>query len=240
VPVAGSFTSGRIGLGAASSATARAALCSQSAAAIPTTVASKQVSDKILLTISAAGADTLVADLVSFDALGCTLNYSVVETTQRVFFALALKGGQYKVTVDEQKTSTGTKSKTGVGFQPKAVLFMGTNRVASASSDATLSRLSIGASDGSSEGTVWGESTDNVSTTDENSANVTTKVLRHASNPSTTDAEADLTSLDADGYTLDWTTADATAREFLAIAVGSNAVGAAGPSLVTVASPLRF
>ena len=34
---------------------------------------------------------------------------------------------------------------------------------------------------------------------------------------------ADLSSFDSDGYTLNWSTADATAREFVALAVGSTA-----------------
>jgi hypothetical protein len=56
---------------------------------------------------------------------------------------------------------------------------------------------------------------------------LTTKVLRHATNPSTVDAEADLNSFDADGYTLGWTTADATAREFVAVSMGSTVAAAA-------------
>ena len=36
----------------------------------------------------------------------------------------------------------------------------------------------------------------------------------------TTVAEADLTAFGSDGFTLDWTTADATAREFFYLALG--------------------
>ena len=60
-----------------------------------------------------------------------------------------------------------------------------------------------------------------MATTDENSATVTDKILRHATSPSTTDAEADLSSFDPDGYTLNWTTADAVAREFIGLSMGS-------------------
>jgi hypothetical protein len=48
-------------------------------------------------------------------------------------------------------------------------------------------------------------------------------VFSHSTQASTTDAEADLNSFDADGFTLNWSTADATAREFIYLAFGSDA-----------------
>ena len=41
-----------------------------------------------------------------------------------------------------------------------------------------------------------------------------------------TNAEADLTTLDSDGFTVNWTTADATAREFYYLLLGSSAAAA--------------
>lgn len=195
--------------------------------ALPTNIRSLQKTGEVIHTYNFSGADNTVASLTSMDATGFTLNYSVVQATARGVLALALQGGQYWVGTDTQKTSTGTKAKTGAGFAPTGLLLFGTNRATSAALDDTLASLSIGASDGTNEGCAWVGSTDNVSTTDENSATVTDKILRHATNPSTTNAEADLSSLDADGYTLNWSTADATAREFVALAVGSASAGGA-------------
>ena len=189
--------------------------------AIPTALNSLQKTGEILHTLNLAGTDNSIATLTSLDTDGFTLNFSL-NAGARGILALALKGSGFKVSTDTQKTSTGTKAKTGVGFRPQALFLFGTNRASSASVDATLASLSIGASDGVSEGGTWNGSTDNVSTTDENSATVTDKILRHATNPSTTNAEADLFSLDVDGYTLDWTTADATAREFIAVSFKAN------------------
>jgi hypothetical protein len=45
----------------------------------------------------------------------------------------------------------------------------------------------------------------------------------------TTEAIADLVTLDSDGWTVNWTTADATAREILALAIGD--APAAGSSM---------
>lgn len=188
---------------------------------IPTDLHSIQKGE-IMHALNQSGTDNTVATLASFDADGFTLNFSTVQSTARYFHALALKGGRYKVITDTQKTSTGTKAKTGVGFQPSGLLLFGTNRVSSTVVDATLASLSIGGSDGVREGASWVGSVDNVSTTEENSATVTDKVFRHVTGPSTTDAEADLASFDVDGYTLNWSTADAVAREFVGLAIGSS------------------
>ncbi len=238
--VVGDFTGGRIQIGAASSTTDRASVLFESGDTIPTTAGSKQIVTKLCDWTDGAGTILFTGDLQSFDADGVTIDWTTVQSTQRIVFVLALKGGRYWVGSDTQKTSAGTQAKTGVGFTPSGLLLMGTNRATSTSFDATLGKFSLGASDGTTEGAVWMQSTDNVSTTDENTASVTDKILRHATNASTTDAEADLSSLDSDGYTLNWTTADATAREFVGVAVGSAAAAAPGPTLRTVQSTLRW
>jgi hypothetical protein len=212
-------------LGAATSVADQAAAYVHEQNAIPTSLSSLQKTGEILHTLNFAGTDNTVAALESFDTSGFTLAFSTVPGSSRGFLALALKGGSYKLFTETQKTSTGTKAKTGIGFTPTGLLLWGTNRAASGSVDTSLASFSLGASDGAREGAVWVGSVDNVSTTDENSATVTDKVLRHATCPSTTNAEADLSSFDADGFTLNWSTADGTAREFLGLAFGSAPVG---------------
>ena len=75
--------------------------------------------------------------------------------------------------------------------------------------------------DGANEAAMWGASTDAVSTTDENSYVATDGCLVHATNSATLDAKASLDSFGSDDYTLDWTTADGSAREFGAVLFGS-------------------
>ncbi len=60
----------------------------------------------------------------------------------------------------------------------------------------------------------------------------TTKVINALFNDAVYEA-ADLVSFDNDGFTLDWTTADATAREFIGIAFG-DAAAAGGPNTLTL------
>ena len=82
--------------------------------------------------------------------------------------------------------------------------------------------MSIGGSDGSNSSTIWGESTDNVSTTDCNSYAATDGCIAIATNPSTLSAKASLSTFDPDGYTLDWETADAVERDFFAVLIAPN------------------
>lgn len=168
------------------------------------------------------------ADFVSMDSDGWTLNFSSRVAADHYAY-LALKGGSYWAGVDTQKTSTGTQAKTGFGFLPAGLLFFGTNRANSASIDDTLSKLSVGATDGVNQGATWFEDVDNLATTDSNMRNVTSVTLTHSASAATTTAEAAISSMDADGYTLNWTTADGTAREFIAVGFGPAAVGGAGP-----------
>jgi hypothetical protein len=207
-------------VGAASSSTARGTSSIRDRDAQTTMdVASAQVTDQILVVQNITAAFTRVGDLVSFDATGFTINW----TTASAFnpFYLALEGGSYKVGSDTQKATTGTEATTGVGFQPTGLFMFSTNLATSASIDQTSCRISIGGSDGTNEGGIWFQSADNVADSDIDSRTYTDKIIGFSTQPSTTDAEADLSSFDSDGFTLNWTTADATAREFVYAAFGS-------------------
>jgi hypothetical protein len=58
--------------------------------------------------------------------------------------------------------------------------------------------------------------------------------------PAATEAEADLKSFDSDGYTLDWTKADAVAREFVYLALGVAPPQPIGPILEVLAQCIRL
>lgn len=174
------------------------------------------------------------ATLVSFDADGFTLNFSTVAIGSVRLYYVAIKGGVFQTGVETQGTSVGTKDTATTGFTPRAVLFTSFNRVATASVDTTLGKLSIGASDGINNGCIWNEIVDGRDTTtigtNTNKANSATKALVMASSDATTDAEASC-AFAADKFTLDWTTADATAREFAYLAIGEvPSVGGGGAS----------
>ena len=215
------LTGGRLGIGAAATGGSGAAYIGEVDGVASSDVVCYANSGVVFAQGNPSAAVAIVASLSSFDADGFTFNFTTVSGSAIQFIWLALKGGRYNVLSDTQKTSTGTQAKTGFGFQPTGLLFFGNNKALSASADSTLQKLSMGATDGTNQGATWEQGTDAVNPTDENSATVTSAVLRHATNPSTTDAEAVISSLDADGYTLNWTTADATTRDFIAVAFGS-------------------
>ena len=186
-----------------------------------------QRTDRLMVGLSATASSTTTdCTFTSFDSDGWTVNWTN-DPNGLVTYYLALKGPQTAVLSDTQKTSTGTKATTGAGFTPSAAIFFGANAATNTSGDYTQMRASLGAATATAEGGVWHQSADAAATSDTDSHTSSTKCLTHATQASTIDAEADLSSFDSDGFTLDWTTADATAREFVAILFGD---AAAAPS----------
>jgi hypothetical protein len=110
------------------------------------------------------------------------------------------------------------QSWTGLGFLPSAV-FLASFQDITRATPVVHARLGMGASDGTREGTTAIQDADALSTTSVQNFDKTTKVFAKVDNTtSTIDAEADLASLDADGFTLNWTTNDAVATEMLYVA----------------------
>lgn len=165
------------------------------------------------------------AALTSFDADGFTLNI-LATTAARYVWALCLKGGQYDVGAATQKTSTGTQATAGVGFTPTGALLMSFNAAATTSVLNDASNSIGAASSTTARATVWGGTQDATGSPGSHVNLDRTKAVQLMTpGTPTLNAEADLSSFDADGFTLDWTTADATAREVLYLAFGSAAGG---------------
>jgi hypothetical protein len=197
---------------------------------------SSQYGDRTLDSVNSSNtASFRVAEVTAFGSDGFTLNW----TTGGAAFAwpyVAFGGESVYVGIETQKTSTGTKATTGVGFEPAGILLFSTGRVNSASVIDGDSRFSFGgASAVGAEGSTWIRSVDAALTMDTDQRTVTDKIIGFADSGTTTVAEADLSSFDSDGFTLDWTTADGTAREFSYMAFGPASAGAA-PTIRMLAS----
>ena len=158
------------------------------------------------------------ATLVSMDADGFTHNFTSGGDFRIGY--LALKGGQYAIGSDTQPAAPGEK-KTTVGFQPIAVMLASFNRVASAAIE-DHARLALGAAAGSDEAAMWVGHTALSNPTSADRGLTVAKALQLVDSdaPALVDAEADMKSFDSDGFTLDWPTADAVARQFLYLAIG--------------------
>lgn len=185
-----------------------------------------QLTDAVL-SISNAGSTLWKAILSSFDADGFTLDWTTANGTARYIWGLCLKGGQFKTGSFNQATSTGNQSVTGVGSQPAGLFLRSWNRASSTSvitGNVTMS-FGIGSSSSARSAMMW--STENAVATTDTSCNLdTTKIIKMMSANGTTpstEAAADLVSLDSDGFTINNTTADATAREILFMTFGNTA-----------------
>ncbi len=175
---------------------------------------SQQRTDASILVLNASVAQDAIADFVSMNADGFTVNKSDAPAATVPIFYLALKGGWHDVGSFAQPAATGNQAKTGVGFRPGALMLLSTNHVAG-SGIVAETKVSIGAATSSSvRGGIWSDS-DNVNPSNTNSYTSTTDVITLASSTSTVNARADFVSFDDDGFTLNWSAADATAREVL-------------------------
>jgi hypothetical protein len=163
------------------------------------------------------------ADFVSLDASGFTLNWLTAAIGQNLY-ALCLAGGQYFAGSFLQATGTGNQSTTGVGFRPTGVLMTGAHHAASSTvvTGADLCSM-IGAASGTANRavTVYQSGADAVSLLDRSHV----YAAYNTDSTPTLQARADLASFDASGFTLNYGTADATAREVIFFAMGSAAAG---------------
>lgn len=184
----------------------------------PTNVACALRSDLIVAVPASSAAYLTEADLVSLDADGCTLDWDTILAGGQVScWALFLKGVRAKVGVETQKTSTGTKATTGVGSKPHALMLLGAMKTAALNDDQAFT---LGAASGADAQTVQAVfELDNQAAASLSAQLSDGNIITHLNATETILAEAALQSLDADGYTLNWTTADATAREFLFLAL---------------------
>lgn len=164
------------------------------------------------------------ADLVSLDADGFTLNWTTVNARAGYFVWIALWGTSISCAVGSFTTDTdsGAQSITGVGFQPQALLVQSFQKAASATVQ-TGNDYSFGAAASSTaRGAIWAGGANGSATTNESSIFDTDKLIEYADEGNgspTKTGEADLTSFDADGFTLDWTDASPGAYQALYFAI---------------------
>jgi hypothetical protein len=237
-------TGSTFGLGFATSSSNQVVLSAASQNnLIPSGTRRYQRSDNVLCLVELDGSDLgspnsacFGGSLVSMDTNGFTINWSVAITAgqSKSFGYLAVKGGNWKVGSSTSKTSTGTQAVTGVGFQPNGLILASVCQISS-TGVGTGNRISFGGGSSSSDNRcVFSGDTTALSTTVSASIqkaakciSAITEAATHTS--STVNAEAAISTLDASGFTLNWSTASATLYEFLYVAVG----GGAAPQNIT-------
>lgn len=162
-----------------------------------------------------------LADFVSWDSDGFTLDWTDFAASAWLCSALVFKGGQFEVDTILAPAATGNQDIT-TAFDPTGVFLFGTGQTTADATEGAEAHVAIGGGDGTTEGHIWGVE-DNVVNTDANMRTNTTKAIGVATHPSTVAAEADLT-LGTSKYSLNWTTTRENSA-FFGLAVG-NAGGA--------------
>lgn len=206
-------------LGMASGASNQQALHFSDNGGVATTETSRsQQSGKIVSITNAAGSAVVVeAALASFDADGFTLNWTLASAA--VYHYIAIAGGDFQAKVGsfDMNGSTGTQAVTGVGFQPKAVMFFGAidNTTEGAQAQA---KLTMGCMTGAAER--WA-----TAQYDQDALGASNSIAQEyfteskcivRINETTVTLAADFESFDADGFTVDITTALACRMAYVA------------------------
>lgn len=161
------------------------------------------------------------ASFVSMDSSGFTVNWAVAAGVN--IFSLCLKGPKAKVGNFAKTGGAAPASQpiSGVGFQPRGLVLATWGDDAAIVPAAGTAWSWGAASTTSDEKTIGLRDRDAQTTTDVQSIQLDALITKLNVNvPSTERARAELMSLDANGFTANWTTNDADATQILYLALG--------------------
>jgi hypothetical protein len=164
--------------------------------------------------------------LAAFTADGFDLGVTDAPSADTKVWTLGIKGGRHKVTTDTQPVAPGDASQTGLGIGTPVGLFAISG--GSTGGVSTAARFSVGSSDGTRLGLAWMGELDNQGTTGSVSRSNILHMVNYVTPSSTAASSTVLAQVSAvafgdSSYTLTWDDADATARQFVTWAIGSNA-----------------
>ncbi len=178
-----------------------------------------------ILNANAASIDA-EASFSSVNSDGFTINWVDAPSTARNIFYLALAGGKYKVASFNKSTGTAPviQSITGVGLQPRGLLFSSDNFPSSSLVNSN-STISFAGTDGVSSGATWSSDRQGASPSITARSTNSTEAFRTAFEVTTggssiIKAKSELLSLDRDGFTMKWTQNYASATQILYVAFG--------------------
>lgn len=157
--------------------------------------------------------------LTAFTSDGYTLSWPDAATSAWIYYGLIIKGGIYSIDAITAPASTGDQS-IAAGFTPKGVFYFGAGETGNFGSEVTGASITLSSMDNS--GNMFGAWTGMGTAYSVNAASrtVNTKVLIAGTPLTTTDAEASYKSMDANGYTVTWSTVTSGAK-FFGLSVGS-------------------
>jgi hypothetical protein len=210
-----------------------------------TSQGSSRLSNAAALNALAYGSVSMALAGVSLNSDGFTVNWPTTPGASRLVPYLALGGISAKTGVFQQPASATTQNVTGLGMTPKGVILLSHGSPTLDTVQADF-HAAMGASDGTTEGSVWAGVDDGVAASSVVASTFLsdTKVLAtRAIGGGSTLADADLTAMASGQFSLDWTTADSTQRQVAYIAMGDAAPPPSSPAAFTyprVAPGVRF
>lgn len=190
--------------------------------------------DSFLFTVRNSGGGSIVnkGSIVNFNDSGFHISWTVGSSGRKYAF-LALGGSDItnvKVGFDTVATSTGDKSYTGIGFKPDLLIILKTDAMTTFESGGYGLGMSFGAASSATDEAVclswtsYNEDSSDAKTYQKSGAILAGMV---EGNPASVNSEAQLTSFDSDGFTLNYSAVTGTKVLFayLAIKGGSYKVG---------------
>ncbi len=188
----------------------------------------RQTASQILYLQTISGSEDGVADLVSFDDDGFTINVEVGDEFNAAYelFYLALKGGQYDVGVFAKSTDAAPVDQvvTGIPFTPVGLMLFSEGDT---NLDAFITELEldIGGGNVADMGAIWVGDQDAQATTNTASRTSADKILTNGNIADATEQTAtEVKTLDDDGFTLTHTINSANADQIFYIAFGDGPV----------------
>jgi len=206
-------------------------VCYHSQDAVGTSSLSAAVRDDACIgKVFDGGTQTWKASAGSFGSSGFTLTYADAPGSEYVFWlALELPNqDDADVSIIDTPTSTGVESYEHVGWEPVGLIFAATNLTTknSATNSADAGSLGIGFATAADEYSYSIASEHAEGTTDVQADHYTSGCMRlYYDDHASTSHLAALDSFDSDGFDLDFTDTDGTARKWLAISLGDSTAG---------------
>lgn len=188
------------------------AIATSSTDAADPTACRRRLANKALTIVNGAGTTLAEADLQSWDSTNVVLNWTTNNATAYVVHYVALGGAHMsaKVLSWTAALATGSQSVTGTGFTPEVALHANVG-VLAGTSPGTTSHAATGVSAMNDDGAQWctfAGSVDGSATSDAQRYQRSAKSFGVVINDLSVVKEASWVSMDSNGFTVNWSTAN--------------------------------
>jgi len=162
------------------------------------------------------------ANLTNLDVDGFTMTWNDAPNWSIETSYLLIKGGKWAVVEDSEPSgsTTGSQSKTGIGFKPEFLMFIGTNLATANVGAVDGSNHTLAVTDGTTHAGYDFHAKDNVSPTDNISEIYNDAIYKISDVDNGVLGEASFTSFDTDGYTINFSVNDDTQRNLFGVLAG--------------------